>query len=249
MYLIPHRSLFLLPLHATCWYDPQPGETEPTSAKAQRKTRPHYLLEDYVVIYAPSAYLLKVSQERQSPKPQQLRAMVVGNPLPLNDTPSLAFAVDEARAVSKQLRGASWEVNELIEIAGAPLQGMKSVVAAACLTSVTSPTLNEYLGMGAAFLQAGVGTFIGTIFPLSDAGSSQLVPELYRLHLQEGLSWADALRKAQLQMAGIAASSVSRDKRGPTTTAKDLEFLQDAKTEIPLDHPYHWAAFTVSGKE
>lgn len=134
------------------------------------------------------------------------------------------------------------------------MQGMQSVVAAACLTSVTSPTLNEYLGMGAAFLQAGVGTFIGTLFPLSDAGSGKLVPELYRLRLQEGLSWADALRRAQLQMAGVAASDASRDKRAPTMTAETLEWLQAAQTQeaepkIPLDHPYHWAAFTISGKE
>jgi hypothetical protein len=39
------------------------------------------------------------------------------------------------------------------DIAGAPLHKTRSVVAAACLTSATSPAVNEYLGMGAAFLQ------------------------------------------------------------------------------------------------
>jgi len=130
-------------------------------------------------------------------------------------------------------------------------------VAAACLTSFTSPAVNEYLGMGAAFLQAGVWIFIGTIYPLSDLGSSLLVPKLYRLHLKEGLSWADALRRAQLQMARGVPSGASRDRQGPTMTEKKLETLfgfwkkspKPADEAPPLDHPYHWAAFTISGKE
>ncbi len=262
---------------------------------------------------------MKVSQEREYPKPQQPRAIVVGNPQPLADAPSLAFAANEARAVGKQLKEAGWEVDELIgteatkqrflngdqqgvaginsgaydhlhqaqhagiseqghqvffcfgqssedhqcydrDIAGAPLQRTKSVVAAAYLTSVTSPALNEYLGMGAAFLQAGVGTFIGTIYPLSDEGSSRLVPELYRLRLQEGLSWADALRRAQLQMAEVMASGVSLHRKGMSeadleNVEKKIEAAKATASQKPdakpphLNHPYHWAAFTISGKE
>jgi CHAT domain-containing protein len=133
------------------------------------------------------------------------------------------------------------------DMAGAPLHKTRSVVAAACLTSATSPAVNEYSGMGAAFLQAGVGTFIGTIYPLSDAGSSRLVPELYRLHLREGLSWADALRRAQWHRAGGVASGASQAARQATMSEAELERLEGYL--IPASHPYHWAAFTISGKE
>jgi CHAT domain-containing protein len=130
------------------------------------------------------------------------------------------------------------------DIAGAPLQIMRCVIAAACYSSATDlseQSTNEYLGMAAAFLQAGVGTFIGTLYPLSDEGSRWLVPELYRLHLQKGLSWADALRKAQL--AGVIASGTSRASRG-------LGAVQEPDVGPSLlSHPYHWAAFTISGKE
>jgi CHAT domain-containing protein len=279
------------------------------------------LIEDYVVTYAPSAYLLKVSQEREYQKARQPRALVVGDPQPLAGVLPLAFAAEEARTAAKQLRRVGWTVDELIgtkatkqrfldgdqqgvaginsgayshlhlaqhaglggrehqahfyfgcprqgidpseylcsdrEIAVAPLQQTESVVAATCVSSVTDPSLNEYLGIGASFLQAGVGTFIGTIYPLSDEGSSKLVPELYRLRLQEGLSWADALRRAQLQMAGVVASGASRDARQASTTGKTLGLLEkllktpepSEKDRIPLDHPHHWAAFTASGKE
>jgi CHAT domain-containing protein len=88
---------------------------------------------------------------------------------------------------------------------------------------------------------------MGTIYPLSDAGSSRLVPELYRLHLREGLSWADALRRAQLHRAGGVASGASQAARQATMSEEELERLEGYL--IPASHPYHWAAVTVSGKE
>src|SRR5262249_53367704 len=109
------------------------------------------------------------------------------------------------------------------EVAGAPLQQLESVVAAACVSAVTDPTMNEFLGMAAAFLQAGVGTYVGTLYPLSDIGSRRLVPELYRLRFESGLGWSLALRQAQLNMANTLATGaapadgkVALDGRGPT---------------------------------
>lgn len=97
------------------------------------------------------------------------------------------------------------------------------------MTATTDPTSVEHVGLGAAFLQAGVGTYVAALFPLSDIGSYKLVPRMYELHLAEGRSWADALRGAQLEM--IRQDPGATDPNG-----------------IPLSHPCHWAAFTVSGK-
>lgn len=299
LYLIPHDYLFLFPLHAACWDDrPSQVEAETTREERQPQPRPHYLLADYVVIYTPSAYLLKISQERHYQKPTQPHAMIVGNPQPLTDLPPLAGATVEARAVAEQLKQAGWRVDVLVEndatkqrflngdesrvaginkgiyyhihlaqhagfterrpldnlyfgcpldnitpeqylwtgreIAMAPLQGTRSVVVASCWSSYTYSSSSEYLGMGAAFLKAGVGTFIGALYALSDVGSNRLVPELYRLHLEKGLSWAAALRQAQLQMAESIISDTDRERQ---------------EALIPDDHPLHWAAFTLIGKE
>ena len=73
------------------------------------------------------------------------------------------------------------------------------------------------------------------------------MPELYLLHLREGLGWADALGRAQLQMAGVVASGASQAARQATMSEAELERLEGYL--IPANHPYHWAAFTISGEE
>lgn len=305
IYLIPHAELFFMPLHAACY--------------SENGSREHYLLEDYVVIYAPSAYLLKVSKEREYPEPRQSRALVVGNPLPLpKGMRSLPSAKEEIEEAAMHLEEAGWKVDRLIEnaatksnyldgdrcevsginsgdyshqhlalhgyfgtngqqaglcfgqssedfvcytndIIGAPLQKTRSVIAAACFTSTTDFSeqyLNEYLGIGAAFLQAGVGTFIGSLYELSDAGSKQIMSELYRLHLKDGLSWAEALRSAHLALLRKNDfSDFANRHAGPTSTGEMLgiepppKSLQDITDKKDLTHPYHWAALTISGKE
>jgi len=319
MYLVPHAQLFFMPLHAACGPDysiqsaeitkatSQCGLGETTQTNQELVLHPHYLLEDYVVIYAPSAYLLKASQGRRYIRPAQPNALVVGNPQP-HPRP-LPGARAEAEDVTRRLLNAGWKVDMLVEekatkqsylsgdghgvaginsgayhhqhlalhgdfgtyakeaglyfgqssedsvchasnILGAPLQNTNTVIAASCFsatTDFTERTINEYLGMGAAFLKAGVGTFIGTLYSLSDEGSQKVMSELYRLHLENGLSWVDALRQAQLGQLRMVLS--------PTGTAKnsldDLHAQNHSAGTMAdqLAHPYYWAAFTVSGKE
>jgi tetratricopeptide (TPR) repeat protein/CHAT domain-containing protein len=295
MYVVPHSYLFLLPLHAA-WRK----ETNKAGAHT------HYVLEDYLITFSPSAFLLRVTRERDYVQPQRPRALVVGNPQPAAST-SLPMAKLEAEEVVKALTKAGWSVDELIEhdatksrflhgdgrkVAGihsgeyhhlhlaqhagldengrgtyllfsqmsdetpiddficydseitfAPLRKTSSVVAAACSTSVTHPNLSEYLGLGAAFLQAGVGTFIGTLYPISDEGSVVLVRELYRLHVQEGLSWSSALRQAQLAMATSKQSDNAEDQNGIDPS----QILSN--DQLTKHSPYYWGAFIACGKE
>jgi CHAT domain-containing protein len=129
------------------------------------------------------------------------------------------------------------------EITLAPLRKTRCVVAAACSTSVTHPNLSEYLGLGAAFLQAGVGTFIGTLYPVSDEGSIRLVRELYRLHVQQGTSWSRSLRQAQLAMATSTAVDSAEDRN-----RIDLSQVP-SQDQLTQHSPYYWAAFIACGKE
>jgi CHAT domain-containing protein/tetratricopeptide (TPR) repeat protein len=296
MYVVPHSYLFLLPLHAA-WrrytYEADPA-------------RAHYLLEDYLITFSPSAFLLRVASERNYAQPERARALVVGNPQPAPFATSLPMGRLEAEEVVKELIQVGWSVDQLIEnnatkprflhgdgrkVAGilsgeyyhlhlaqhaglddngrgtyllfaqmseetpiddficydseitlAPLRKTSSVVAAACSTSVTHPNLSEYLGLGAAFLQAGVGTFIGTLYPLSDEGSVLLVRELYRLHVQEGLSWSNALRQAQLAMA-----TSKPDNTGDQNSIDPSQILSN--DQLTKNSPYYWAAFIACGKE
>jgi CHAT domain-containing protein/tetratricopeptide (TPR) repeat protein len=297
MYVVPHSYLFLLPLHATWRSDKYEGDAP----------RAHYLLEDYLITFSPSAFLLRVASERNYAQPQRPRALVVGNPQPAASAASLPMARLEAEEVVKELTQAGWSVDQLIDndatksrflhgdgrkVAGilsgeyyhlhlaqhaglddngrgsyllfgqmsdespiadficfdseltvAPLRKTNCVLAAACSTSVTHPNLSEYLGLGAAFLQAGVGTFIGTLYPLSDEGSVRLVRELYRFHTQKGLSWSNSLRQAQL---AIATSAPLDDAADPIRIDPSQILSHD---QLVKHSPYYWAAFIACGKE
>lgn len=309
LYLIPHASLFFMPLHA-CFRMETVGSTgESSRAQGRALDHPHYLLEDYEVIYTPSTYLLKLSQQREYLKPHDPHCLVVGNPAPLAaGLKSLQHATDEARSAAGQFKKAGWKVDLLIEeeatkesylfgndrqiaginmgvyyhqhlaqhgspgrdgqpaslifrcdgssaqkgacysseIAVAPLQGTRSVVAATCYSSaknLTEQEVNEYTGLGAAFLQAGAGTFIGTLYSLHDLSSTHLVSELYRLHLKEGLGWAESLRQAQLTMLrGEKQGALNYEQR-------DARLVSKNSCPTLLTHPYYWASFILVGKE
>ena len=71
------------------------------------------------------------------------------------------------------------------EVGAAILDDVDCVVATTCMSALSDPNPNEYVGLGAAFLQAGAALFIGTLYPLSDLGSRRLVYELYRLRFEE----------------------------------------------------------------
>lgn len=105
------------------------------------------------------------------------------------------------------------------EIAGLDLAHVYLAVLSACETSVgasddDATDLSSLLG---AFLGAGVRTVIGTLWPVADEATLDVMLDFYRRFLERGGS--DALRDAQLEMS-----------RAPE-----------------LGHPYFWAAFVLSG--
>jgi CHAT domain-containing protein/tetratricopeptide (TPR) repeat protein len=327
LYVIPYAGLFLLPLHAACAgarkqphylasdytfiyapsafllrecqrrQYPQPVETPAPFTGWQPLGLSVFF--NRVGNYVKSKLRGRPHSGRQfRSQLNQIRALVVGNPLPRPT--SLAAAEKEAKWVSRELLRAGAQIDELIgqqatkqcflygntqtgvagiykgdydhihlaqhaeasrhgrhawlefgigsenilpdqyrcyaqEIVGATLHKARCVVAAACETGVTDPMSSDYYGITSAFLQAGAGTVISTIYPLSDIGSTPLMRKLYLLRFRKGLSWSEAMRQAQLKTIR------------PGAAERMLELLK-IMPQRALWHPYHWAAFTVNGK-
>lgn len=108
------------------------------------------------------------------------------------------------------------------QIASLPLQ-LQLVVLSACETQSGPYQAGEgVLSIGRAFLQGGARALIGSLWPVSDAATAELMPLFYE-QLAEGKATAEALRQAQINFL---------DQQDRLTT-----------------HPHYWAGFVLVGQE
>jgi CHAT domain-containing protein len=108
---------------------------------------------------------------------------------------------------------------EVHEVYGLDLTGVNLVVLSACNTALGAQSEgDELVGLTRAFLYAGAPAVMTTLWPIEDAASAALMEAFYR-HLRGGLTNAEALRAAQLEVLG-------QDK---------------------WRMPYYWAAFGLTG--
>ncbi len=147
-----------------------------------------------------------------------------------NETPlDSGLVLDSDTAVDNGLLQA-WEIFEQLRLE------TDLVVLSAC-ESALGPELggDGLIGLTRAFLHAGAGSVVASLWRVSDRSTSDLMTTLYQ-QLKDGRTYDQALRQAQLQM--IAGSA----KRNWWRRLWNRE-------EIPSDfrHPFHWAAFTLSG--
>lgn len=79
------------------------------------------------------------------------------------------------------------------------LRGAQMVVASACQSAVTDVAQmpDEFIGLGAGFLAAGVPCFLGTLWPTDDVPAALLMSRFYELLVSHRLSVGEALRQAQ----------------------------------------------------
>ncbi len=107
-----------------------------------------------------------------------------------------------------------------MEVAGLDLWGTKLVVLSACDTGVGEVKNGEGVyGLRRALVLAGSETQVMSLWPVSDAGTRDLMIEYYKA-LQRGEGRAEALRQVQLRM-------LKRKDRS---------------------HPFYWASFIQSGE-
>lgn len=134
----------------------------------------------------------------------------------------------------------------------------------ACETALVDILLGsseEYIGLPAGFLLAGVPCIIGSLWPVDDLSATLLMERFYSNHIQRGMEIADAVRDAQLWVRGLSnvavaehAAAYFRETREPHLRAIYFRYarhyqyqaLQHAH-EQPFAHPYYWAAFAVHG--
>ncbi|HEX9942194.1 MAG TPA: CHAT domain-containing protein [Thermoanaerobaculia bacterium] len=120
---------------------------------------------------------------------------------------------------------------------------------------------DEPVGFARAFLYAGAASVLASLWPVDDLSTRVLMERFYR-SLRQGLSKAEALRRAQLHLLHLTAREVAdfrRSERGDLeadagpphrTLTRDLTATTAHGTAAdahPYSHPHFWASFTLMG--
>ncbi|WP_170113324.1 CHAT domain-containing protein [Ahniella affigens] len=120
-----------------------------------------------------------------------------------------------------------------------PLQA-KLVVLSSCASARGQELAGPgVLGLTSAFHAAGAASVVASLWPISDAATAILMPDLHESFAVQGQS-AEALAAAQRGWLQAA-----RDQRWWTQLSRQIG-LQPELPEQPLQ-AYYWAAFTLSG--
>ena len=139
------------------------------------------------------------------------------------------------------------------------LSGARLAVLSACQTAITEfqRVPDEAIGLPAGFLQAGVRGVIGSLWPVYDMSTTLLMGMFYRYHIQDGLTPAAALRRAQQWLGKSTAGELDLvshfERRYRESGEADKEafnrmaYYRAHGDEKPFTHPYYWAAFAYYG--
>ena len=143
------------------------------------------------------------------------------------------------------------------------LSAARLVTLSACeagVTDVSRGNAEEYVGLPAGFLVAGVPCVVSSLWAVDDLAGTMLMERFYRNHLKGGMDIVDALHEAQGWLRSLPATSLvehaerAYGNAGPAGRAELLRALryyralaeQDPNAR-PLAHPHFWAVFTVNG--
>jgi len=140
------------------------------------------------------------------------------------------------------------------------------VFLSACETALAgSPNINtEYVGLASAFLQAGAGHVISTLWNVNEISNAWLVLHFYQL-LQQDIAPASALKQAQtwlktlsyqglLSWLGDWLEDLPANHHYYQDLQDEMTLIQEKQDagkielqDLPYADPYHWAAFTITG--
>ncbi len=146
---------------------------------------------------------------------------------------------------------------------GIDLSAARLVTLSACETGISDVlrgSAEEYVGIPAGFLLAGVPCVISSLWAVPDLSTALLMERFYHNHLNGGMEFAAALREAQVWVRDLEARKVAEyaaqwyqqsHSKEQTRLYTYMRRYQHVAKENPAQHlfahPYYWAAFTVSG--
>jgi CHAT domain-containing protein len=132
------------------------------------------------------------------------------------------------------------------DFAALDLQGCRMVVLGACESGVPGLRIaaDEFRGMPAALLEAGIPGVLATLWPVFTDAADRIIAAFFRHHLGEGLPPAQALRRAQI---AFRESRAVANMEAPAMGVRRTETLGTAPAARDLGLPAYWAAFAYIG--
>ncbi|GFK92244.1 Regulatory protein AfsR [Fundidesulfovibrio magnetotacticus] len=149
------------------------------------------------------------------------------------------------------------------------LTGVDLLTLSACETAVQAQNADgrELDGLGITAQRRGARGVLASLWPVADQSTARLMRDFYRLRQEQGLSKAEALRRAQLNLIGRSGAGATAQVPAPTT-ARTAGQARDgrgqaiqAKGQSPsragdaapagdfpgYSHPFYWAPFILMG--